>query len=157
MAPDDVKKTTIITKLGLYEWNIMPFNLKNAINTFSQIVADIFKEWTNQILKVFLDDVNIHSRTWSEHLCHIQLVFKKMTEVNFKLNLGKSYFGSKNITFLGHIVDCTRSQLDPRKVAVIMNFPTLKITTNVRAFMGLTRYYKRFIVRYAKINVYPNQ
>jgi hypothetical protein len=47
MAPDDVKKTTMITKLGLYEWNVIPFRLKNAINTFSRTMGDIFKEWTN--------------------------------------------------------------------------------------------------------------
>ncbi len=58
---------------------------------------------------------------------------------------------SKNITFLGHIVDCVRSQLDPKKITTIQNFPTPNTTTNVRAFLGLTGYYKRFITRYAKI------
>jgi putative transposase len=63
MALDDVKKTTVITKLGLYEWNVMPFKLKNATSTFSRTMADIFKEWTNQFVKVFVNDVNIHSGT----------------------------------------------------------------------------------------------
>jgi hypothetical protein len=75
VAPDDVKKTKIITKSSLYEWNVMPFKLKNATNTFSRTMARIFKKWTTQFVKVFVDDVNIHSGTWSEHLCHIQLVF----------------------------------------------------------------------------------
>jgi hypothetical protein len=60
-------------------------------------------------------------------------------------------FGSKNITFLGHIVDCMGFQLDLRKVVVVMNFPTPKKTTNVKAFLGITWYYRRFIARYAKI------
>jgi putative transposase len=106
MVPDDVKKTTIITKSGLHEWNIMPLGLKNTISTFSRTMADIFKEWTNQFMKVFVDDVDIHNGTWSEHLCHIRLVLQKLTKVNIKLNLGKCCFGSKSITFLGHIVDC---------------------------------------------------
>jgi hypothetical protein len=63
MAPDNVKKITMITKSGLYEWNVMPFGLKNTTNTFSRTMADIFKEWTNQFVKVFVDDVNIHSGT----------------------------------------------------------------------------------------------
>ncbi len=71
MAPDDVKKIAIITKLGLYEWNVMPFRLKNTTNTFSRTMADIFQKWTNQFVKVFVDDVNIHNGTWNEHLCHI--------------------------------------------------------------------------------------
>jgi len=68
-------------------------------------MADIFKEWTNHFVKLFVDDVNIHSRTWNEHLCHIQLVFQKFKKVNPKLNLSKCCFGSKSITFFGPIVD----------------------------------------------------
>jgi hypothetical protein len=74
MPPNDVKKITMITKLGFYEWNVMPFRLKNATSTFSWTMVDIFKEWTNQFVKVFVDDVNIHSGTWNEHLGHIKLV-----------------------------------------------------------------------------------
>jgi hypothetical protein len=100
---------------------------------------------------MFVDDVNIHNGTWNEHLCHIQLVFQKLTEVNLKLDPDKCCFGSKSISFLGHIVDCTGSQPNPRKVLIVMKFPTPKATTNVKAFLGLIRYYKRFITEYAKI------
>jgi hypothetical protein len=74
MALDDVKKTTMITKLGFYEWNVMPFKLKNATNTFSRTMVDIFKQWTNQFVKVFVNDINIHNGIWNEHLGHIRLV-----------------------------------------------------------------------------------
>jgi hypothetical protein len=151
MAPNDVNKIVMITKLGLYEWNVMPFGLKNATNTFSQTMADIFKEWTNQFVKVFVDDVNIHNGTWNEHLGHNKLVLQKLKEVNLKLDPNKYCFGSKNITFLRHVLDDVGFQFDPRKIATVQHFPTPKTTTNVRAFLGLTGYYKRFIVRYAKI------
>jgi hypothetical protein len=118
MVPNDVKKKTLITKSGLNEWNIMPFGLKNATSTFSRTMANIFKEWTNQFVKVFVEDVNIQSGTWNEHLCHIRLVIHKLKRVNFKLNPNKCCFGSKNITFLGHIVDCAGSQHDPRKITI---------------------------------------
>jgi len=114
-------------------------------------MVNIFKKWTNQFLEVFVDDVNIHSGTWSEHLCHIRLVLLKLTKVNIKLNLGKCYFGSKSITYLGHIVDCAGSELNPGKIVVVQNFPTPNIATNVKAFLRLTRYYRRFIVGYVKI------
>jgi hypothetical protein len=71
MVLDDVKKIAMITKSGLYEWNVMLFKLKNTISTFSQTIVNIFKEWTNQFVKMFVDDVNIHSGIWNEHLCHI--------------------------------------------------------------------------------------
>jgi hypothetical protein len=118
----------------------------NTTSTFSRTMADIFKEWTTQFLNVFVNDVNIHSRTWSEHLCHIRLVLQKLTKVNLKLNLSKCCFGSKSITFLGHIVDYVESQPNPKKIATIYNFPTPNIATNFRAFLGLTGYYRRFIV-----------
>jgi len=63
MVPKDVKKIAMITKSSLCEWNVMPFRLKNTTSTFSRTMVDIFKEWTNQFMKVFVDDVNIHSGT----------------------------------------------------------------------------------------------
>jgi len=110
----------------------------NTTSTFSRTMADIFKEWTTQFLNVFVNDVNIHSRTWSEHLCHIWLVLQKLMKVNLKLNLSKCCFGSKSITFSGHIVNYDESQPNPKKIAAIYNFPTPNIATNVRAFLGLT-------------------
>ncbi len=71
MAPNDVKKMVVSIESSLYEWNVMPFKLKNATSTFSQTMVDILKEWTTQFFKVFVDDINIHSGTWNEHLCHI--------------------------------------------------------------------------------------
>ncbi len=120
-------------------------------STFSRTMADIFKEWTNQFVKVFVDDVNVHSGTWDEHLGHIKLVLQKLKRVNLKLNPSKCCFDSKSITFLGHVVDNAGSQPDPRKIAIVQHFPTPKIATNVKAFLGLTRYYRKFIARYTKI------
>ncbi len=115
-------------------------------------MVDIFKKWTNQFVKVFIDNVNIHSGTWNEHLCHTRLVLQKLKKVNFKLNHSKCCFGSKIITFffLGHIVDYAKSQPNPKKIATIQNFPTPNTATNVKAFLGLTGYYKRFIAGYTK-------
>ncbi len=79
---------------------------------------------------------------------HIILILQKL-EVNFKLNPNKCHFGSKSITFLGHVMDNAGSQPDP--IVEVRHFPIPKITTNVRAFLGLTRYYMRFIAGYAKI------
>ncbi len=129
----------------------MPFRLKKATSTFLWTMANIFKEWINQFVKMFIDDVNIHSGTWNEHLCHIWLVLQKLKGVHLKLNPNKCCFGSKKIMFLGHIVNIAESQLDPKKITTIQHFSTPNTTMNVRAFLGLTRYYKKFIVGYAKI------
>lgn len=100
MAPNDVKNIIVIMKSSLYEWNVMLFGLKNAASTFSRTMADIFKDQTNQFLKVFVDGVNIHNRTWFKHLQHICLVLQKLAKVNLKLNPSKCCFGSKtNLPF----------------------------------------------------------
>jgi hypothetical protein len=150
MALEDIKKTTIITKSGLYKWNVMPFGLKNAIITFPRTMAEIFKDWRNKSLKVFVDDVNIHNMNWRDHLQHIWTVFHHLKEVHLKLNPIKRCFGVQNITFLGHMVNVEGFHLDPKKI-VMEIFPVPKAITNVRAFLGLIGYYCKFILGYAKI------
>ncbi len=71
MNLEDVKKTSFITKSGLYEWLVMPFGLKNVTNMFSQTMVRIFVEWMQKFLKVFVDDLNIHNIKWEEHFQHI--------------------------------------------------------------------------------------
>jgi hypothetical protein len=94
----------------------MPFGLKNAIGTFFRTMAKMFKDWTYQFLKVFVDDVNIHIQTWEEHLTHLKVVFTRLWEVNLKLNPKKCFFGAQQIVFLGHVVTRHGSYSDPNKV-----------------------------------------
>jgi hypothetical protein len=61
MADEDVQKTVVITKTRVFEWNVMPFRLKNTTNTFARIMAKVYKEWTNQFLKIIVDYVNVHN------------------------------------------------------------------------------------------------
>ncbi len=68
MAPEDVKKMALVTKTGLYDWTVMPFGLKNETSTFTRTTLLVFKEMGNKFLKVFVDDLNIHSENWEDHL-----------------------------------------------------------------------------------------
>jgi hypothetical protein len=72
MASKDMKKTTLITKTGLYDWTVMPFCLKNATSTFTKTMSSIFKELGDKFLKVFVDDFNIHSENWEDHFQHLE-------------------------------------------------------------------------------------
>jgi len=92
MAPKDMKKTTLITKTGLYDWTIMPFGLKNATNTFTMTMLEVFKELGDKLLKVFVDDLNMLNKSWEEHLQHLDVVFLKLREVNLQLNPSKYCF-----------------------------------------------------------------
>jgi hypothetical protein len=77
MAREDMKKTTVITKTRLYDWTVMPFGLKNATSTFTKTMLEVF-ELGEKFLKVFVDDLNVHSESWEEHLQHLSTVFFKL-------------------------------------------------------------------------------
>jgi hypothetical protein len=88
----------------LYDWNVMAFGLNNAMGTFTRTTFEVFKEWTNKFLKIFVDDVNIHNKICKDHLSHLRIVLSKLWKVNPTLNLGMCSFERRQIVFLGHIV-----------------------------------------------------
>jgi hypothetical protein len=99
MALENMKKTTLTTKNGLYDWTIMPFGLKNATSTFTKTMSKVFKDLGSKFPKVFVDDLNVHNKSWEEHLQHLDAVFFKLKEVNLKLNPNKCCFATKKLHF----------------------------------------------------------
>jgi len=151
MAPEDIKKTALITKTGLYDWTVMSFGLKNATSTFTRTMSEIFKDLGSKFLKVFVDDLNVHSESLGEHLQHLNAILCKLREVNLKLNPNKCCFAAKSITFLGHVVSKEATRPDPGKIEAVLHFPTPKIVTSVRSFLGLTGYYQKYIRGYSRL------
>jgi hypothetical protein len=151
MALKDMKKTTLITKTWLYDWTVMPFGLKNATSTFTKIMSTFFKELGNKFLKIFVDDLNIHSENWGEHLQHLDVVLFKLKEVNLKLNLNKCCFATKSIMFLGHVVSNEGTKPETSKIDVVLHFPELKMVTNIKSFLGLTGYYRNYVRGYSQL------
>jgi hypothetical protein len=151
MAPEDMKKTALITKTRLYDWTVMPFGLKNATSTFTRTMSEVFKDLGRKFLKVFVDDLNVHNESWGEHLQHLDAVLCKLREVNLKLNPNKCCFAAKTITFLGHVVSKNGTRPDPGKIEAVLHFPMPKIVTSVRSFLGLTGYYRKYIRGYSRL------
>jgi hypothetical protein len=81
-ALEDMKKITLIIKIGLYDWMVVLFGLKNAMSTFTKIMSKKFKELGDKFLKVFVDDFNVHNENWEEHLQHMDTTFFNLREVN---------------------------------------------------------------------------
>jgi hypothetical protein len=75
MAPKDVRKSILITKVDPFNWTIMPFGMKNATNTFFETMTKVFGAYMDKFLKAFVDDLNVHSLTWEEHIKHLQYMF----------------------------------------------------------------------------------
>jgi hypothetical protein len=153
MAPEDMKKTALVTKTGLYEWTVMPFGLKNATSTFTRTMSLVFKDLGSEFLKVFVDDLNVHSKSWEDHLQHLEAVLAKLRKVNLKLNPGKCCFTARSIVFLGHVVSHEGTRPDPSKIDAVVHFPVPKTVTDVRSFLGLTRYYRNYVKGYARMAV----
>jgi hypothetical protein len=95
-------------------------------------MSEVFKDLGSTFLKVFVDDLNVHSETWNDHIRNLDAVLCKLREVNLKLNPSKCCFAAKTITFLGHVVSKEGIRLDPGKIGAVLQFPTLNNVPSVR-------------------------
>jgi hypothetical protein len=116
-------------------------------------MSTIFKEIGDKFLKIFVDDLNVHNKTWAEHLQHLDVVFFKLREVNLKLNPSKCCFAAMSITFLGHVVSHEGTKPDHGKIDVVVHFPVPETVTDVRSFLGLTGYYRNYVRGYSRLVV----
>lgn len=147
----DKEKTAFITKQGIFEFNVMPFGLTNAPATFQRLMDRIFYDIKDKYVLVYLDDINIFSNTFEEHIQHLTEVLERFRQADLKLNLEKCHFCKKELAFLGHIVSEKGIQPDPGKVEKVQNFPIPTNLTELRGFIGLASYYRRFIKDFASI------
>jgi hypothetical protein len=152
MALEDVRKITIIMKVGLFDWNVMPFGMKNVTNIISKMIIEVFGKYIDKFLKMFVDDLNIYIMTWEEHLEHFSFMMFKLREVNLKLNLGKCEFTKTCVRILGHVVN-REGQPNQRKIKAIFEFPIPTFVTNVHAFFKLIGYYMNYLKGYSYIFV----
>ena len=151
VQPEDREKTAVCTPDGLFEFNVMPFGLCNAPATFQRLMDCVLAGLHWQSCLVYLDDVIILGRSFSEHLHNLRDVFDRFREAGLKLKPSKCTFGQKEVAFLGHIVSDKGVATDPAKVAAITNWPTPRNRKEVQQFLGLGNYYRRFIKDFATI------
>lgn len=151
IAKEDREKTAFSTLTGHYEWLRMPFGLKNAPATFQRMMNEVLKEYIGKICFVYLDDVIIFSTSLQEHMNSLDKILKTLHSVNLKVSLNKCDFLKKYSEFLGHIVTPDGIKPNPSKIATIQKFPIPKTVKEIQSFLGLTGYYRKFILDYAKI------
>jgi hypothetical protein len=114
-------------------------------------MSEVFKDLGSKFLKVFVDDLNVHSKSWEEHFQHLGVVLYKLRKVNFKQNPNKCCFVAKSITFLGHVISELGTKPDPGKIEAVLHFSQPKTVTNVRSFLGLTGYYRNYVRGYSRL------
>jgi len=149
MEEEDRHKTAFTTPFGLYEWNRLPFGLANAPAHFSRLMQYVMHEHLFQILLVYLDDLLVFSSTLEDHLARLQTVFNRLREVNLKLHPEKCSLVRPSVQFLGHVLAREGLQTDPEKIRAVQDFPRPTTVRDVRAFLGLAGYYRKFVKGFA--------
>ncbi|CAH9095864.1 unnamed protein product [Cuscuta epithymum] len=147
----DVHKTAFRTHDGHFEFLVMPFGLTNAPATFQAAMNAILAPYLRKFVTVFFDDILIYSRSHEEHLGHLRQVLSCLLYHEFYLKLAKCVFCQESTEYLGHIITKEGVKVDPNKIVAIESWPIPKTVRQLRGFLGLSGYYRRFIKGYATI------
>lgn len=151
MHKESVEKTAFSTDHGHYEFLRMPFGLKNAPSTFQRMINEILKDFINKTCLVYMDDVIIFSTTLDEHMLNLKEIFRKLQEYNLKVQPDKCEFLKRETEFLGHIVTTDGIKPNPRKIDAILKMPLPKTHKEIKSFLGMVGFYRKFINNLSKI------
>jgi hypothetical protein len=143
-------KTGIITSFGTYQYERLPFGLAGSPSTFMKIIDRVLLGLVNIVCLIFMDDILIFSHDIQEHADRLRNVFDRLRKAKLTLNLLKCHFAEGKVEYLGHTV--TREGVRPSedKVKAIRSFIRPSTVKDVRLFLGLSGYYRRYILRYAE-------
>ena len=148
---EDVPKTAFRTRYGHFEFLVMPFGLTNAPTAFMDLMNRIFRPYLDQFVIVFIDDILIYSGSEEEHAEHLRIILQTLREHQLYAKLSKCQFWLDSVTFLGHIVSAEGVSVDPQKVEAILNWKPPTSVTEIRIFLGLAGYYRKFVEGFSKI------
>lgn len=148
---DDIPKTAFRTRYGHYEYLVMPFGVTNAPAIFMNYMNRIFHAFLDNFVVVFIDDILIYSKSKEEHKGHLHKVLQVLKEKQLYANLGKCEFWLEDVKFLGHVISKDGIAVDPIKVEAVVAWERPKTAAEIRSFVGLAGYYRRFIEGFSKI------
>lgn len=144
-------KSAFVVPGGLYQFEVMPFGLCNAPSTFERLMENILTGLQWKILLIYLDDVIVFGSTVQEVLDRLTIVLDRLREANLKLKPKKCHLFQTEVLYLGHVVTAEGVKTDPSKVEAVKTWPTPTNPTDVRSFLGLASYYRRFIYQFSEV------
>jgi len=142
---EDIEKTTFSTRYGHYEYIVMSFGLTNAPAVFMEAMNRMLHEYLDDFVVVFLDDILIYSKSEEEHERHLRLVLDALRKNQFYAKLKKCAFWLFEVAFLGHVINQHGILVDPKNVASVVSWQRPTTLTEIRSFLGLAGYYRRFV------------
>ena len=153
--PQSREKTAFVTHQGLYQFNVMPFGLRNAPAVFQRlmqrVLAGLNPEDGVPFNSVYIDDILVFSETFEDHLVHLKAVIERISAAGLKLKPSKCKFIRQTVEFLGHVLTPMGIRPNPDRVGAVQNFPRPKSVREVRQFLGLASYYRRFVKGFATL------
>ena len=147
----DKEKSAFSTGSGLWQFKVMPFGLCNAPATFERLMEQVLAGLPLSTALVYLDDILVPGRSFADQMCKLRVVFQRLRKAKLKLSPKKCTLFQKKVKYLGHIVDETGVSPDPGKVEAITSWPTPTSVSEVKSFLGLASYYRRFIPSFTDI------
>ncbi|KAL0536321.1 hypothetical protein IC582_025265 [Cucumis melo] len=147
----DIPKTAFRSRYGHYEFVVMSFGLTNAPAVFMDLMNRVFKDFLDSFVIVFIDDILIYSKTEAEHEEHLHQVLETLRANNLYAKFSKCEFWLRKVTFLGHVVSSEGVSVDPAKIEAVTNWPRPSTVSEIRSFLGLAGYYRRFVEDFSRI------
>ncbi|GKA99720.1 putative reverse transcriptase domain-containing protein, partial [Tanacetum coccineum] len=151
LKEQDISKTAFRTRYGHYEFLVMPFGLTNAPAVFMDLMNRVFHEFLDKFVIVFIDDILVFSKSKEEHEEHLRTVLQILRQEKLYAKFSKCEFWLSKVAFLGHIVSAEGITMDPAKVEAITKWPRPTSVTEVRSFLGLAGYYRRFVEGFSRL------
>lgn len=145
-------KTAFRTHQGIYEFLVMPFGLTNGLATFQSLMNVLFAELLRHGVLIFMEDILVYSNTLEEHVVLLRKVFDILHANKFFIKRSKCLFAQPSVEYLGHVISAEGVATDPSKVQAVMEWQTLSNVRQLRGFLRLTGYYRRFIQHYGIIS-----
>jgi hypothetical protein len=151
IKPSDIPKTAFSTRYGLYEYLVMSFGLTNTLAYFMYLMNSVFMPELNKFVVVFIDDILIYSKNLEDHARHLHIILQRLREHHVYAKFSKCEFWLDTVKFLGHTISSDGICVDPSKVQEVMDWKHPTLVHQIRSFLGLAGYYRRFIPDFSKI------
>ncbi|GKE77227.1 putative reverse transcriptase domain-containing protein [Tanacetum coccineum] len=148
---DAIPKIAFRTRYKHFEFTVLPFGLTNAPTIFMDLMNQVCKPYLDKFIIVFIDHILVYSKTKEEHEVHLKLVLELLRKEKLYAKFSKCEFWLQEVYFLGHVINQSGIHVDPSKIEAVKNWKAPTTPSEVRSFLGLVGYYRRFIVNFSKI------